>query len=564
MSDPARPGLPDTCVFHVWGCRGSRNLEIGRSRIGRCTSCYSLIAGDELIVFDAGRGLSSLSVAMSRDPRYQNVRSVTILLSHAHMDHWEGLKDADWFWLKDKPLDITLLGPAEAVETARVAFAHPSYVPLEQLTSGSNVRFRAEVLHAGEQRDLGSFVLTTSPLNHYSGMGTTKRCLDTIGFRLSLASGPVVAYLSDHEPGTDLLVNESLLTAGASLILVDAHYLNVADHAFGHGSVEHAARLARKLPDTVVIAGHTGSLLADEEIIAAVLRHAAGIDNCRIAREGDSYRWNSREGKFAGAHYARARKTVGGAAPAAEIDILKHELRIPVHRILSYCDLLRQEMEEAKDRTYIDDVRTVQKAADELLFLLERTGQQEERVPSEPASAASPGAPDSPALPGTGSESELGASPSSGAPGRILIVSHDEATLDVLSRLLAGKGYRVTVATEGRQAIDNVERQSYDLALLEADMPSISGLDVVHALRKTRGKTDLPIILLLSSEQRSQYEEALRSGANDCTARPLDFPILLARVESLVALRKAVALSCRLEQQLSGSSRDRTSESQGQ
>lgn len=562
MSDPMRPGLSDTCVFHVWGCRGSRNLDAGRSRIGRCTSCYSLIAGDELIVFDAGRGLSSLSVSMSRDARYQNVSRVTILLSHAHMDHWEGLKDADWFWLKDKPLDITLLGPAEAVETARVAFAHPSYVPLEQLTSGSNVRFRAEVLHAGEQRSLGSFLLTTSPLNHYSGQGATKRCLDTIGFRLSVSSGPVVAYLSDHEPGTTSAASESLLTEGASLILVDAHYLNVADHAFGHGSIEHAAKLARNLPDTVVIAGHTGSLLADDEIIAAVLRHAAGIDNCRIAREGDSYRWNPREGKFAGAHYARARKTVGGAPPAGEIEILRHELRIPVHRILSYCDLLRQEMEEAKDRRYIDDMRTVRKAADELLFLLDRTAQHQEPVQNAPASSATRLATDSPSLPVTGSESELGDSPS-GAGGRILIVSHDEATLDVLSRLLAGKGYNVTAVAEGREAIDDVEHHSYDLVLVEADMPSISGLDVVHALRKTRGKTDLPIILVLSSEQRSQYAEALRSGANDCTARPLDFPILLARVESLVALRKAVALSRRLEQELSGTSGDRTSELQG-
>ena len=287
MSDLARTGSPASCVFHVWGCRGSRNLEPGRSRIGRCTSCYSLIAGDELIVFDAGRGLASLSVAMSRDARYENVRSVTILLSHAHMDHWEGLKDADWFWLKDKPLDVTLLGPAEAVETARVAFAHPSYVPLEQLTSGSNVRFHAEALHAGECRGLGSFLLTTAPLNHYSGQGSTKRYLDTIGFRLSRTSGPVVSYLSDHEPGTISAASESLLTDGASLILVDAHYLDVEDHAYGHGSVEHAAKLARSLPDTVVMAGHTGSLLADEEIIAAVLRHAAGIDNCRIAREGD-------------------------------------------------------------------------------------------------------------------------------------------------------------------------------------------------------------------------------------------------------------------------------------
>src|SRR5580704_1705083 len=94
--------------LRVWGCRGGRNAPA--SRIGHHTSCYSLRAGDDLFVLDAGRGLVALADALldGGDPALRGVARVHVLVTHAHMDHWEGLKDAAWLWRPQNGLALSI------------------------------------------------------------------------------------------------------------------------------------------------------------------------------------------------------------------------------------------------------------------------------------------------------------------------------------------------------------------------------------------------------------------------------------------------------------------------
>src|SRR5262249_18483658 len=145
-------------------------------------------------------GLAALTHAMAEERRFREVSSVHVLVSHAHMDHWEGLKDADWFWRGNKALDVSLLGTDEALDAIRSGYAHPRYVPLERLAEGKLRQLSSRTLRADERVALGGFRLETCSLNHYSGAGRRKRFLSTLGYRISTAGGPTVAYLSDHEP----------------------------------------------------------------------------------------------------------------------------------------------------------------------------------------------------------------------------------------------------------------------------------------------------------------------------------------------------------------------------
>src|SRR4030095_9600094 len=97
MKASVRPRSRPT-EFDVWGCRGSRSLIPHYSTVGNYTSCYSVLYGRELFVLDGGRGLAALGQALFETKRFSKVRRVHLLLSHAHMDHWEGIKDAEWFW----------------------------------------------------------------------------------------------------------------------------------------------------------------------------------------------------------------------------------------------------------------------------------------------------------------------------------------------------------------------------------------------------------------------------------------------------------------------------------
>src|SRR6266496_1744292 len=89
------PGRSEATEFEVWGCRGSRSFLPFRSSIGNNTSCYSLLHGPDLVVLDAGRGLAALGWAMARRAALRRVQRVHVLVTHAHLDHWEGLKDAE-------------------------------------------------------------------------------------------------------------------------------------------------------------------------------------------------------------------------------------------------------------------------------------------------------------------------------------------------------------------------------------------------------------------------------------------------------------------------------------
>jgi phosphoribosyl 1,2-cyclic phosphodiesterase len=285
--------------FDVWGCRGSHNIVPAHSRVGNGTSCYSLLVGEELYVLDAGRGLLVLGHTMPEDRRFAAVKRVHILVTHAHLDHWEGLKDVDWFWRRANGLHVTLWGTAQALRAIQRGFAHPSYVPLEVLARGTVASLKLKVLKTRERRRVGPLILETFPLHHYSGgNGARKRTLDTAGYRLSGVGGPRLAYLSDHEPTPRTRALEDEMLQGSHLALYDAHFKDVKDQMFGHGSQEHAARMAKAHPGTLVLAGHIGPMFSDEEVFATYGRHAQGVPNFRLALEGGRFRWNKSRGTF--------------------------------------------------------------------------------------------------------------------------------------------------------------------------------------------------------------------------------------------------------------------------
>lgn len=290
---------PEAAVyFDVWGCRGSRNLVPDRSRIGNRTSCYSVVDGSLLLVLDAGRGLAALGFALGREPRLSQVRHVHILVSHAHLDHWEGLKDVDWFWERGNGLHVTLYANAEAMSAIRSGFTHPAYVPLERLAEGTLARFTLRQIQPGERWTAGLWRLRAFELNHYSGRADTRAPLDTVGFHLSRPGGPRVSYLSDHEPTAATAPGERRAARGAGLIVYDCHYASRSQHAFGHGSQEHAAEVARRTPGALVLAGHLGPSLSDASIRAAYRLHGAGLPNFQLAVEGASWAWDAARGRF--------------------------------------------------------------------------------------------------------------------------------------------------------------------------------------------------------------------------------------------------------------------------
>jgi class 3 adenylate cyclase len=137
--------------------------------------------------------------------------------------------------------------------------------------------------------------------------------------------------------------------------------------------------------------------------------------------------------------------------------------------------------------------------------------------------------------------------------GSLLVVDDDAMNRDMLSRRLARQGYTVAVAEAGEQALKMIEGQKFDLVLLDIMMPGVSGLQVLEILRRRHSMADLPVIMATAKDESSDIVEALKLGANDYVTKPLDFPVVLARTESQLALKRAreeiQRLAARLEDQ---------------
>ena len=127
----------------------------------------------------------------------------------------------------------------------------------------------------------------------------------------------------------------------------------------------------------------------------------------------------------------------------------------------------------------------------------------------------------------------------SNGPAAILVVDDNEMNRDLLSRRLAKKGFAVDVAEDGFKALEWIDKNPCDLMLLDIMMPVMSGIEVLEKIRQTRDGTELPVIMATAKDTREDIVGALRLGANDYVTKPIDFPVVLARVNAQLGLKRA-------------------------
>jgi class 3 adenylate cyclase len=133
---------------------------------------------------------------------------------------------------------------------------------------------------------------------------------------------------------------------------------------------------------------------------------------------------------------------------------------------------------------------------------------------------------------------------------RLLVVDDNELNRDMLSRRLGSRGFAVELAEDGERALARLEEETFDLVLLDVMMPGLSGIDVLRRVRKRWPESDLPVIMVTARDTTEDVVEALQLGANDYVTKPLDFPVVLARVESQLTLKRQKAEIRRLAEDL--------------
>jgi sigma-B regulation protein RsbU (phosphoserine phosphatase) len=120
---------------------------------------------------------------------------------------------------------------------------------------------------------------------------------------------------------------------------------------------------------------------------------------------------------------------------------------------------------------------------------------------------------------------------------RILVVDDEELNRDLLVRRLGKKGYLVESADGAAQADQQVEQSDYDLILLDIMMPDVDGFQYLKRLRERWTASELPVIMATAKDSSEDIVKALKLGASDYVTKPLDFQVVLARVETQLQLK---------------------------
>lgn len=98
---------------------------------------------------------------------------------------------------------------------------------------------------------------------------------------------------------------------------------------------------------------------------------------------------------------------------------------------------------------------------------------------------------------------------------KILIVEDEEILTDLLGKKLTQVGYDVSVARDGVEGMEQVERSIPDLILLDIVMPRMGGFEVIKELKKKEEFSKIPIIIISNSGQPVELDLAQRLGVND-------------------------------------------------
>lgn len=118
--------------------------------------------------------------------------------------------------------------------------------------------------------------------------------------------------------------------------------------------------------------------------------------------------------------------------------------------------------------------------------------------------------------------------------GKILVVDDEPELLQLLRYVLEASGFSVVLAPDGRQALEQVQKERPDLVLCDVVMPELNGFETVRALRQNPETRLLPVLMLSARGQAHDVQRALDAGADGYVTKPFSYRELVAEVKRRV------------------------------
>tara|TARA_B100000242_G_scaffold204014_1_gene147944 strand:- start:6034 stop:7473 length:1440 start_codon:yes stop_codon:yes gene_type:complete len=223
------------------------------------------------------------------------------------------------------------------------------------------------------------------------------------------------------------------------------------------------------------------------------------------------------------------RKTISNDEEAS---ILRHDLRTPLNGIIGYSEILLEDFEDDIEESHAEDINHIIGLAKEVEgaiarfvdFLKDGTDKTSESlVENESAENLF---------------SSLGKIDykleiiDEIKQSRILVVDDIKTNCDVLKRRLENNTFLVEVSMSGKDALEKIDKEKFDLVLLDVLMPEVNGLEVLIKIREEYSADKLPVIMVSSFDDVESISKCIQLGASDYLPKPVNSTILTQKVAS--------------------------------
>ena len=120
----------------------------------------------------------------------------------------------------------------------------------------------------------------------------------------------------------------------------------------------------------------------------------------------------------------------------------------------------------------------------------------------------------------------------------ILVVDDDPVSRTMLTRLLEQERYRVDTAADGRQALEKLEAEPFDVVLLDVVMPEMDGYDVLARIKEDEVLRHIPVLMITALDDVRSAVRCIELGADDYLAKPFDPVVLQARIRASLTKKR--------------------------
>jgi len=117
---------------------------------------------------------------------------------------------------------------------------------------------------------------------------------------------------------------------------------------------------------------------------------------------------------------------------------------------------------------------------------------------------------------------------------KLLLVEDNEMNRDMLSRRLQRRGYEVIMAVDGEEAITLTLSEVPDLILMDMSLPLLDGWEATRRLKAAPQTQSIPILALTAHAMEGDRDKAIEAGCDDYDSKPIEFPRLLAKIQTLL------------------------------